>query len=227
MENNNGKGIFYGVIGVATLVVAIIGATFAYFSANATLDSSSDNISGTTNNQISTALTLKVTRVNKTVTNAKSIDLVPTNIEATTQSISTAVAANCEASGYTGCHLYKIEANTTQDVAAANIYLDSLTVNSTNTTNWKYAIYTGTDTSATGLVAGGNGSMPVSNQFDMHNGAALTTSGQTYYLLVWIANDTENAQNVEGQNSVLGTYTGTVSMSAGAAGGKVTATFGG
>ena len=27
MENNNGKGIFYGVIGVATLVVAIIGAT--------------------------------------------------------------------------------------------------------------------------------------------------------------------------------------------------------
>ena len=36
MENNdNGRGIFYGVIGVATLVVAIIGATFAYFSATA------------------------------------------------------------------------------------------------------------------------------------------------------------------------------------------------
>ena len=30
---NNGKGIFYGVIGVATLIVAIIGATFAYFTA--------------------------------------------------------------------------------------------------------------------------------------------------------------------------------------------------
>lgn len=35
-NNNNGRGIFYGVIGVATLVVAIIGATFAYFSATAT-----------------------------------------------------------------------------------------------------------------------------------------------------------------------------------------------
>ena len=35
MENNNGRGIFYGVIGVATLVVAIIGATFAYFSVTA------------------------------------------------------------------------------------------------------------------------------------------------------------------------------------------------
>ena len=33
---NNGRGIFYGVIGVATLVVAIIGATFAYFSASVT-----------------------------------------------------------------------------------------------------------------------------------------------------------------------------------------------
>ena len=35
MENRNGQGIFYGVIGVATLVVAIIGATFAYFNAQA------------------------------------------------------------------------------------------------------------------------------------------------------------------------------------------------
>lgn len=35
MENKNGRGIFYGVIGVATLVVAIIGATFAYFTATA------------------------------------------------------------------------------------------------------------------------------------------------------------------------------------------------
>ena len=33
MENNNGRGIFYGVMGVATLVVAIVGATFAYFTA--------------------------------------------------------------------------------------------------------------------------------------------------------------------------------------------------
>lgn len=32
-QRNNGRGIFYGVIGVATLVVAIIGATFAYFTA--------------------------------------------------------------------------------------------------------------------------------------------------------------------------------------------------
>ena len=35
MENKKGSEIFLGVIGVATLIVAIIGATFAYFSADA------------------------------------------------------------------------------------------------------------------------------------------------------------------------------------------------
>lgn len=34
MENRKGNGIFLGVVSVATLVVAIIGATFAYFSAS-------------------------------------------------------------------------------------------------------------------------------------------------------------------------------------------------
>ncbi len=36
MENRKGSGIFLGVVSVATLVVAIIGATFAYFSASVT-----------------------------------------------------------------------------------------------------------------------------------------------------------------------------------------------
>ena len=35
MENRKGNEIFLGVVGVATLLVAIIGATFAYFSASA------------------------------------------------------------------------------------------------------------------------------------------------------------------------------------------------
>ena len=34
MENRRGNGIFLGVVSVSTLVVAIIGATFAYFSAS-------------------------------------------------------------------------------------------------------------------------------------------------------------------------------------------------
>lgn len=38
MENKNGNGIFLGVVSVATLIVAIIGATFAYFSASTQSD---------------------------------------------------------------------------------------------------------------------------------------------------------------------------------------------
>ena len=48
-NNNNGRGIFYGVIGVATLVVAIIGATFAYFTATASNNVITGNISGVIN----------------------------------------------------------------------------------------------------------------------------------------------------------------------------------
>ena len=78
MENNNGKGIFYGVIGVATLIVAIIGATFAYFSATTI---SGQYVTGTA---ATAGLTVNVTRlttfsageVGKTATDASYV-LVP------------------------------------------------------------------------------------------------------------------------------------------------------
>ena len=56
-QKNNGKGIFYGVIGVATLVVAIIGATFAYFTASA---SNNNTITG---NMATVKLALAVEKV--------------------------------------------------------------------------------------------------------------------------------------------------------------------
>ena len=46
MENRRGSGIFLGVIGVATLVVAIIGATFAYFSASAISNNDAIRVQG-------------------------------------------------------------------------------------------------------------------------------------------------------------------------------------
>ena len=57
-KKNNGKGIFYGVIGVATLVVAIIGATFAYFTATA---QAGENV--ITGNMASIQFGLEVTKV--------------------------------------------------------------------------------------------------------------------------------------------------------------------
>lgn len=56
-NKNNGRGIFYGVIGVATLVVAIIGATFAYFTASAT---AVNNITG---NMATISMDLSITKL--------------------------------------------------------------------------------------------------------------------------------------------------------------------
>jgi len=42
MENRKGSGIFLGVVSIATLVVAIIGATFAFFSATVTSENTVD-----------------------------------------------------------------------------------------------------------------------------------------------------------------------------------------
>ena len=47
MENKKGSSIFLGVIGVATLIVAIIGATFAYFSAQTNSDADAIDVGST------------------------------------------------------------------------------------------------------------------------------------------------------------------------------------
>ena len=218
-ENRKGPGLFYAVVGVATLVVAIVGATFAYFSAAAT--ATGDTVTGGTNNALVDALSIKVTRVNKTTTNANSIDLVPANIDGTTTTVNNAVKANCEANGYTGCHLYEIQAQSTQTVANASILLSSLTVDAAVETNWAYAIYTGTITSADTVV--NTGKIDLAAPVDMHNNASLTANKPvTYYLLVYLTNNDDVAQN-QGDTDETGTYTGTVTMNA--AGGKVSATF--
>ena len=45
MENKKGNGVFLGVVAVATLIVAIIGATFAYFSITAQSAENAVNLS--------------------------------------------------------------------------------------------------------------------------------------------------------------------------------------
>ena len=48
MENKRGSEIFLGVVGVTTLLVAIIGATFAYFSATAKSGNEAISVQATT-----------------------------------------------------------------------------------------------------------------------------------------------------------------------------------
>ena len=48
MENNRGQSIFLSVVGIATLLVAIVGATFAYFSISVTGNETASSINVTT-----------------------------------------------------------------------------------------------------------------------------------------------------------------------------------
>ena len=258
MEENNkkGPGIFYAVVGVATLVVAIIGATFAYFSASAT--AGENPISGQTNQDLASALTVTVNKLEwSNKGGATSNDLVPASFgdstapkDLSTAEVQGALNAKCVNSGYTGCHLWKIQANTTQTVDNASILL-SLTTTAAVKTNWRYAVFTAdggkvgaeTDPTLTNVAfptvnntmehdtRNAQGSLATDLvELDIHNNSKMTAGtadsapSNTYYLLIYLAN-TNNSQNGvgEGATSENGTYTGTVTMNA--LGGKVKASF--
>ena len=114
MENSKGRGIFLGVVSVATLIVAIIGATFAWFSASL---GSGENDVNLTAYQFDADLTVE--RVFPTAENAskKIIPFVPDKVlregqENKTNNMNYALneATNkcVDSSGYLVCSLYKI-----------------------------------------------------------------------------------------------------------------------
>ena len=253
MEENNrkGPGIFYAVVGVATLVVAIIGATFAYFSASTT--AGAGTIEGETL-ETAGSLTVDVARVAFAQPDSGD-NLVPAYFGAaktpgniTTTEVQNMLKAKCVNAGFTGCHLYKIDVESDTTVQNANIQLTLNTSGVTDTAAWGYSVFqvaTGTLTAADGLsstgtiafatapadqVLTGGGSTPTVGAIstgvtllDFHNYSSLTKDTPvTYYLLVYIVDD-DAVQNEEGANNATGSYAGAITAQT--AGGKVRATF--
>ena len=249
MEEKKGQGTLYLVIGIATLVVAIIGATFAYFSAQA---SSTTDIQGGTND-VGASLDLTVNRV---LFGAEASDnynnLVPALLTLSNEGIAKVVNNKCVANGYTGCHLYKITAKSDQTLQAADLLLQSFKTESvTDTSAWKFVVFTAdeatSDDSTTytvkSLVTGTESAQDFAtsdakndapNGYNIHKNEQGASAGMTanqeynYYLLVYLA-DNDKVQNPgDGDNenqqySATGTYSGSVVLNA--AGGKVVANF--
>ena len=162
MENNNrnnGRGIFYGVIGVATLVVAIIGATFAYFSASVTGD----------NNMATGSTTLSLDYDIVSADGLKT-DLIPieldgldgdgkeyTGIKATNfpsqygdeganfKTVPGITSASCKDSNNNSiCSVYSFKISNPSTTVAQTVY-GSITVNENGFENLHYAVFVGSD----------------------------------------------------------------------------------
>ena len=111
-KNQNGRGIFYGVIGVATLVVAIIGATFAYFTAS----QSNNNI--ITGNMASVNFGLKVEPV---VNPGLQTGIIPMSNNMVQKAVSNSGKVCVDDNGNAVCQIYKI---TVSNSSTATMFVD-------------------------------------------------------------------------------------------------------
>ena len=211
MEENKSKGIFLGVVGVATLIVSIIGATFAYFVASA---------SGKEN-----AVQAGAANVAGTLTLSEVVDYRQNMIPVTEALMKTSYkrtevatgkgTGRCEgysAAGgntvYNLCSIYQFTVSNTASIAQT-IYA-SLTANTNTFTNLKYCIFEGeAGASDTTKVACRN--MPTAGDTDSNIFSELipATTGTHTYTLVMYINETEGDQTAADSDKA---FTGTISI---------------
>ena len=172
-QKNNGRGIFYGVIGVATLVVAIIGATFAYFTATAT------NATNITGNMATVSFGLRVNKV--TTADEKLGGMIPMSnsmVEAAVKGNGKKDTADTQQicvddNGNAVCQIYKISVTNNgtagmfldgyvalqggSDSATEDKPIPDYTAKTTNKTTmrWAQVFCTGTDNQLTGCTTVG------------------------------------------------------------------------
>ena len=230
MEENNrkGPGIFYAVTGVATLVVAIVGATFAFFSANATATIPE----GTTAE--AGGVDLVVTPITATNTN-----LVPLNLRTgdtagvdTKDQFEPAMAAKCvDENGNNVCQVYRIvvtNKSTTSTISvrgqltltstAKNVYWRLIGAEDDGASTPKMTkgekVDYSTDILATASGGVGNltvGGNSVNQNGVLGNGGAVashtlgTTQSATYYVVIWLEEMGKAQENDDASKKFSGT----------------------
>ena len=150
MENKKGSGIFLGVVSVATLIVAIIGATFAYFSTQTNSAEDAVNVSAY---EFATTVT-KVERIYPTtdaLTGLAGQGIIPLNptaeVEGATGGETNLLYAlnnkSCvDDRGYMVCALYKVTL-TNNSAVAAELTLDLKTTEINKFTDLTFQALTG------------------------------------------------------------------------------------
>lgn len=207
MESNNGRGIFYGVMGVATLVVAIVGATFAYFAASA-----NGTAGGVAANSASVAGTLKFAEVPDVRTN-----MIPTTEAIMKQSFAQtgtkgAKDGKCngvsKADGTTVfdlCSTYEYTLTNDADIAQT-VYMNFATVKN-EFTNLQYCVYDGKTTEKAVVACGAVPAVGTPTRIGSVN---LESKGTHTYTVVLFVNETIKDQTEADSGK---SFTATVSAS--------------
>ena len=184
-NNNGGKGLFYGVIGVATLIVAIIGATFAWFTATA---------GGETKTVVKTG-TLSIEYVSSGEGSGKVVDASNLKPATTDQVLAAYQAGNCKFANE--------EADTTETICAfakvtvkntgtlyAKINADfNITKNEYVDNKLMHSVFKTTPETLTGSPVGSTGStvtIPSAQQ------ALAPQATDSFVVLLWLDQTAEN-----------------------------------
>ena len=216
-DRNNNQGIFYAVIGIATLVVTIVGATFAFFSANAASDPGAVNTSAATISlgfdAVDTGIKQSLIPIDETLPRFASV-------------VGTATTDCKDDNGNNICSVYQFTVSNPSTTAAQRIYV-TLTPTTNEFTNLHYAVFKGNDTQikaasdqydvdgtavstvsdATSNIIGANGDLVISDTpFGANSTTAITltpleqvlapSGSVTYTIVLWIheiKNDTNPA----------------------------------
>lgn len=207
-DNKKGMNVLYPVLGVATLVVAIIGATFAYFSAQAT----ADNINGTVAEAAGLVLEVKsVTYDPNYATTGNNI--VPLNLRVgdtegkdTVDQFDLAMTNKCRDSlGNNICEVYQIKVTNQSDTNAVQVR-GTLNLTS-NAANMHWMLISATTSQTSNTV--GEDEEAVTTNYDVLNtaskitGAALNAQGAAAALTVdmtdneGVLSTTNTATNVQ------------------------------
>ena len=223
-QKNNGRGIFYGVIGVATLVVAIIGATFAYFTATAT------NATNITGNMATVSFGLQVSKV--TTADEKLGGMIPMSnsmVEAAVKGNGKKDTADTQQicvddNGNAVCQIYKISVTNNgtagmfldgyvalqggSDSATEDKPIPDYTATTTNKTTmrWAQVFCTGTDNQLTGCTTVGKTTSRATT--DVSGGTAGIDKDWT---AVNLPETTVNATSGLNKDQILTTFAGITS----------------
>lgn len=191
MENNRGQSIFLSVVGIATLLVAIVGATFAYFSISVTGNDTASSIN------VTTALLGGVT-YDGTGAGISITDVYPGWTE--TKQFTVALDADADASASIQ---YQIVLVTTTDAVNSNDATKDLAAAAASKGDFTYSL-TGSSSANGGTVAdtASNQNMPAADGETVLGSGTLTgaSATHTYNFTVLLKESSTDQNELQGKS---------------------------